>query len=220
MISSILSKRFAWWIPRVWPRALMLDDITEFTQGLYLMRSSSLAKRFDARWYHWIYPGAILDEIIEFSQALWCLMKSWSLAKSFDAWWYHWFYPRALLDEIIECSQELWCWMISSSIWILSWDHGINLVMRPWHPPTGCTVGRVQVPSSDWRWHVPRCANVGAWGKTCAETRALCMARAFPLGPTAIQNGKIGEASYMFYALESIFFMFCWSVFLTSFVLM
>lgn len=35
------------------------------------------------------------------------------------------------------------------------------------------------------------------------------MARAFPLGPTAIQNGKIGEASYMFYALESIFFMFC-----------
>ena len=54
------------WIPRVWPRALMLDDITEFTQGLYLMRSSSLAKRFDARWYHWVYPGAILGEIIEF----------------------------------------------------------------------------------------------------------------------------------------------------------
>ena len=198
----------------------MLDEIMEFSQELWCLMISLILSKGFAWWDHRVQPRALmLDDIIDFIQGL-CLMRSSSAAKSFDAGWYHWFYPRALLDEIIECSQELWCWMISSSIWILSWDHGINLVMRPWHPPTGCTVGRVQVPSSDWRWHVPRCANVGAWGKTCAETRALCMARAFPLGPTAIQNGKIGEASYMFYALESIFFMFCWSVFLTSFVLM
>ena len=185
----------------------MLDDIIEFTQGLYLVRSSSfsqalwclmkswsLAKSFDAWWYHWFYPRALLDEIIECSQELWCWMISLILSKGF-AWWDHRVQPRALmlddiidfiqgllLDEIIECSQELWCWMISSSIWILSWDHGINLVMRPWHPPTGCTVGRVQVPSSDWRWHVPRCANVGAWGKTCAENPSTLHGPCISLG--------------------------------------
>ena len=55
MISLILSKGFAWWDHRVQPRALMLDDIIDFIQGLCLMRSSSAAKSFDAGWYHRVF---------------------------------------------------------------------------------------------------------------------------------------------------------------------
>ena len=59
--------------------------------------------------------------------------------------------------------------------------------------PRVCTAGRVQMLSFALRWHAPRCANVGAWGKTCAQPLVVSLGRAFPLGPTAGRIGKSGR---------------------------
>ena len=71
--------------------------------------------------------------------------------------------------------------------------------------PRVCTVGRVQMPSRASRWHAPRCANVGAWGKHAGNPRSCASARHVPWGQPWCTMGKSGRPNILSFA----FFFVC-----------
>ena len=157
-------------------------------------------------------------------------MISSSWAKSFAAWFYHCVYPRALLDDIIELSQESWCLILSVRLFkgFAWWYHRVfgsyhetlasTHTLGPWAQGVHCWPGADAVPC--FRDDMSHDALMWGRGGTCRWLRPWAWARAFPLGPTAMHKGKIGEAEQVFCALEHyfIFFMFFFWKFFPDFI--
>ena len=86
------------------------------------------------------------------------------------------------------CGDHFVCWGLGR--WYVARHQPTHLGREP----RACTVGRVQMPSRASRWHAPRCANVGAWGRSSWPLRVVSPdVNRTSLGPTAKEPGKLGR---------------------------